>query len=91
MADAHTSRFVISGRVQGVGFRAATRAEAIALGIDGQATNRADGTVEVIAGGEPERIERFARWLGVGPAHAQVERVDRSPYEGKVEPGFRIG
>ena len=91
MAETLIFRFVISGRVQGVGFRAATRAEAVALGIDGQAINRADGTVEVIAKGEPERVERFARWLGVGPSHAQVDRIERSPDRRDVEPGFRIG
>ena len=69
-------RFVVTGRVQGVGFRAATRRRALALELWGWVRNRADGAVEGLAGGAPGRLEDFRRWLHEGPALARVECVD---------------
>ena len=73
------ARFRVAGRVQGVGFRAATRAEGARLGLAVQAGNRADGTVEVTAGGDAGAIEVLARWLQHGPPLARVVRVERLP------------
>ena len=69
----------ISGRVQGVGFRWFVREEARRLGLSGWVTNRADGDVEVKAGGEGSSLERLRRALAVGPTGAEVEAVTDVP------------
>ena len=56
-----TARFLISGRVQGVFFRASTREQALALGLSGVARNLADGRVEVIACGDRQAIDTLDR------------------------------
>ena len=66
----------IHGRVQGVGFRWFAREEARRLGLSGWVTNRPGGEVEVEAGGEALSLERLRRALEVGPAGAQVERIE---------------
>lgn len=73
--------FRIEGRVQGVWFRESTRREAEPLGITGYAKNRADGSVEVLACGEPDALDRLAAWLGNGPPLARVTRVEWSHTE----------
>lgn len=65
----------ISGRVQGVGFRASTRRVANRLGVKGWVKNLADGRVEVVAEGEKDRIEKFIDFLHDGPSMARVENV----------------
>ncbi len=70
-------RFLVSGRVQGVFFRASTREQAQRLGLRGRARNLPDGRVEVLAAGEDDAINALARWLQHGPPMAQVERVIR--------------
>lgn len=67
--------FWISGRVQGVYFRASTRAKALELGLDGWVRNLPDGRVEVLASGEPDGLAQFERWLWQGPERAQVADV----------------
>jgi len=59
-------RFFISGRVQGVSFRAATRKEARRLGLHGYARNLDDGRVEVLAAGSEEALRELERWLHRG-------------------------
>lgn len=71
------ARFVVRGRVQGVGFRAHARAEAVALGLRGHALNRDDGSVEVLAVGGPAAVDALARWLAHGPLLARVDAVER--------------
>ena len=71
------ARFLVSGRVQGVFFRASTREQALALGLCGLARNLADGRVEVIACGDHEAIAMLERWLHEGPPAARVEQVLR--------------
>ena len=83
------ARFVVSGRVQGVGFRYATRAQALAMGVRGHAVNRVDGTVEVLAVGEPGALDALAAWLQRGPDHARVDRVERT--ELAAPPGVGAG
>jgi acylphosphatase len=75
----HRLHVRISGHVQGVGFRWFVREEARRLGLSGWVTNLAGGDVEVTAGGEASSLERLRRALLVGPAGAQVERVDDLP------------
>jgi len=83
------ARFVVSGRVQGVFFRASTRDEALRLGLTGHARNLPDGTVEVVACGDDAALAQLGRWLELGPPLAQVSRVDRSPVDIAVPERFR--
>jgi acylphosphatase len=70
-------RFLVSGKVQGVFFRAATREQALALGLSGHAKNLADGRVEVLAAGDAAALRALERWLWQGPPHADVTEVRR--------------
>ena len=89
MSDA---RFLVSGRVQGVAFRARTRREAEALGLAGHARNLPDGRVEVVVYGEAQAIERLADWLRHGPPLARVDDVTRKAIGDIDAPrGFTIG
>ena len=88
-----TARFLVSGQVQGVGFRASTREQAARLGVRGHACNLADGSVEVLAAGDAAAIDALERWLQVGPPLARVDAVLRSVPAGPPDDfaGFRIG
>lgn len=70
-------RFLVSGRVQGVFFRASTAREALRLGIRGYAANLHDGRVEVVAIGAPAAVEELYCWLQRGPPAARVANVER--------------
>ncbi|MGF1612649.1 MAG: acylphosphatase [Gammaproteobacteria bacterium] len=72
-------RCLVSGRVQGVFFRAATREKAHQLGVDARPTNLPDGRVEVLIRGEPEAVERLRAWLWQGPPAARVDEVQCMP------------
>jgi len=69
-------RCLVSGRVQGVFFRASTQQQARKLGVTGYAKNLADGGVEVLAVGEAAQVEALVQWLWQGPPSAHVTRVD---------------
>lgn len=69
-------RAVVSGEVQGVGFRFHAREQATELGLSGWVRNLDDGTVEVEAEGESGAVERMLAWLGRGPRAARVASVD---------------
>ncbi len=87
-----TSRlFTVHGRVQGVWFRDSTRREAQRLGITGYARNMADGTVEVLACGEPAAVTALQDWLHQGPPMARVIKVDVGESEATDVVGFSIG
>ncbi|MFZ5655713.1 MAG: acylphosphatase [Pseudomonadota bacterium] len=86
------ARFVVSGRVQGVAFRAHARAEALRLGLSGHARNLADGRVDVLAAGDAAALDAFAAWLCNGPPLARVDSVERLPVsDDAVGAGFVIG
>ena len=68
-------RCVISGRVQGVWFRASTQREAQARGLTGWVSNRPDGAVEVLACGPEEGLVDLKVWLWQGPPSSQVAEV----------------
>lgn len=72
-----TLRFIVSGRVQGVGFRAGTRDKAQELGVRGYARNLTDGRVEVLASGSDTALEDLALWLHHGPPMARVDGLER--------------
>jgi acylphosphatase len=68
-------RFLVSGKVQGVFFRASTARTAEQLGLRGYARNLPDGRVEVLAVGTADALESLARWLRQGPPRARVTAV----------------
>jgi acylphosphatase len=84
-------RFVVSGRVQRVGFRYFTAEAAKAEGLGGWVRNLPDGRVEAVAEGEAAAVDRFAARLRGGPPGSRVERVDVEDREPLGQPGsFRI-
>lgn len=83
------ARFLVSGHVQGVFFRASTRQQALRLRLRGHARNLADGRVEVVVAGDEDAIEAMAAWLRQGPPMARVDDVVRSTaVEAEVGDGF---
>lgn len=68
-------RFLVSGHVQGVGYRFFAQDAARREGLHGYVTNLADGRVEAVAEGEAESLERFERALRRGPSRSRVEHV----------------
>ncbi len=76
MADVRQFRAVVRGRVQGVSFRAATVHEGQALGLDGYARNLSDGTVEVVASGDIDALQKLLVFLKKGPPAAHVTGLD---------------
>jgi acylphosphatase len=69
-------RAIVSGRVQGVGFRAEAVSAGRRLGLRGYARNRADGSVEVVAAGEDGALDALLRFLRRGASLGRVERVE---------------
>ena len=81
----HTRRYVVRGRVQGVGFRWFVEREAHTLGVYGWVRNTFDGNVEVLASGSSEQLSNLRRRLQQGPRSARVDEVEESeaqPVEG---------
>ena len=89
MADRRVARrLTVRGRVQGVWFRGWTVDQARRLGLDGWVRNRADGTVEVLAAGRPDAVDRLAALCQVGPPHARVASVDSMAADDPGRTGF---
>ena len=82
---------LISGRVQGVFFRASTRSAAQRLGIDGWARNLPDGRVEVLACGPAEAVSRLRDWLRHGPPGARVTDLECESLPYRHLSGFTTG
>jgi len=87
-SDANTTLckyFLVSGRVQGVFYRASTQETAQRLGLNGWIRNLPDGCVELVACGSPDQLAKIEAWLWQGPAYARVESVQAQ--EVAAEPG----
>jgi acylphosphatase len=84
------ARIIVHGMVQGVFFRASTRDEARRLGLAGWVRNLPDGSVEVLAEGRPEDVERLAAWCRRGPPAARVDNVTVLPAEPAALAGFEV-
>jgi len=82
---------IVSGRVQGVFFRAFTQDTAQALKLTGWVRNLFDGRVEAVFEGEDTNVQSMLEWCKKGPPHAVVKHVDASeePYTGEFR-DFRI-
>ena len=91
MADQVRVHVIVTGRVQGVAFRADARWAAGRAGVTGWVRNRADGTVEAVVEGERAAVERMVAWFHQGSALARVEDVAArwEEYRGEF-PDFRI-
>lgn len=83
-------RAIVTGDVQGVGFRWSAREAAQRLGVTGWARNRLDGTVEAEVEGEPGQVERMLDWLRTGPPGAAVDAVTLSDATPRGDDAFRI-
>jgi acylphosphatase len=81
MPDVTAVRAVVTGRVQGVGYRYATREQAGQLGISGWVRNLPSGQVEVLAQGPGPAVDALIAWLERGPRWASVSRVTAVPVE----------
>lgn len=84
-------RCIVSGRVQGVFFRATTQRKALELNISGWARNLPDGRVEVLACGDEDKVRELQDWLWLGPQHANVTDVNVARVEEQVIKGFSVG
>jgi acylphosphatase len=78
-------RFVVRGRVQGVGFRWFVARQASRLGVVGYARNLDDGSVEVVAQGAPAALDALQLALAKGPALAQVASVENTDFPHQLE------
>ena len=74
----HARRFLVRGRVQGVGFRWFVEREAHLLGVAGWVRNNADGAVEVLAQGTRDQLSALTARLQQGPRAARVDQVEQS-------------
>jgi len=83
-------RAVVSGRVQGVGFRWSARAEAQRLGVAGWVRNLPDGTVEAEFEGDETAVPPMLEWLRHGPAGARVDGVTVTELAGTGDERFEV-
>lgn len=83
-------RCLVGGRVQGVFFRAATREQAVRLGVSGFARNLSDGRVEVMVCGEPAAVAQLRDWLRSGPPSARVTGIACEPLDYQPMTGFAV-
>ncbi len=77
--DPQFCRYLVSGRVQGVFFRASTAEHANSLGLSGRVKNLANGRVEIVAFGDPDKLALLEAWLHHGPPYARVDAVTAEP------------
>ena len=80
----------VTGRVQGVGYRAFAQRMATALKISGHVRNEEDGSVALVISGDDASIRDMIEALRRGPRSASVTQVEGRPWPDPVEPGFRI-
>jgi acylphosphatase len=84
-------KIIITGRVQGVGFRASCQREAAAQGLTGWVSNRWDGAVEALFEGEAAAVDTMVDWCREGPPMAYVSGVEIvTPSDAPLERGFRV-
>lgn len=83
-------KFIVSGLVQGVGFRYHTCHEGIKRGLTGYAKNLMNGDVEVIACGNEQQVDSIHDWLKQGPVSARVDRLVTEVIEVKPYSRFEI-
>jgi acylphosphatase len=84
---------LVSGRVQGVFYRATAAQRARELGLRGYARNLSDGRVEVLACGDPATVQTFIDWLWIGSSASKVTAVEvtDAPLDPQLREGFATG
>lgn len=85
-----THQYVITGKVQGVGYRRFAQKHALAMGLKGWTRNRLDGSVEVMAQGPADQVAAYAQQLQQGPAFGRVEKVQTKTIEKNQFDDFEI-
>lgn len=86
----HTTRYIISGKVQKVGFRNWIRKEAIRRGLHGYTRNLKNKKVVVVVGGNKKTVENFKDVCAKGPSKAKVKNVSELEWESPIKLGFEI-
>ncbi|WKJ90016.1 acylphosphatase [Methylomonas montana] len=82
---------IVKGRVQGVYFRAYTQKQAVKLNVSGFVRNLADGSVEIVASGHREDLQKLVAWCHKGPVLAKVADVMVHPHQASEHfDGFEI-
>ena len=91
MAENIRVHVIISGRVQGVFFRAETQRAAKNFGVFGWVRNKSDGTVEAVFEGDKDTVDAMIAWCHKGSPHSKVTDMDvrREDYSGRFS-GFEI-
>jgi acylphosphatase len=90
MTPDRRAHVVVTGRVQGVFFRASCVREASARGLAGWVRNRRDGSLEAAFEGDPDAVAALVRWCRAGPPGASVDDVDVRDEAPTGERGFRV-
>jgi acylphosphatase len=90
MANEERAHVFVSGRVQGVSFRDATRSQAEQLGLSGWVHNTQDGQVEAVFEGEPDTVQQMIEWCKSGPSSADVEDVSVENEQPENLSGFEV-
>lgn len=83
-------RYIVEGRVQGVGYRYFVMREAASLGVTGFARNLPDGRVEVVGEGGDDALTTFEQRLRQGPSFAEVKNLERAAIPPRSDQGFHI-
>ncbi len=83
-------KFLVKGKVQGVGFRFHTAHEGLKLGLTGYARNQADGSVEVLACGDESQIKVLADWLMIGPRLSRVDSLEQVETQWQTLSDFKM-
>ena len=90
MSDRRHAHVFVSGRVQGVSYRATTREQARDRGVDGWVRNLEDGRVEAVFEGDPAAVEGMVEWCHTGSPRAEVDGVDVEYGDPQGETGFEV-
>ena len=85
-----STRYIVRGRVQGVGFRYFVSRMADAFDITGLVRNMTDGSVEIVATGSPENLRSFREQVEIGPSGARVDRVTAEEIEERRFERFEV-
>ena len=88
--DQRAVHVTVTGRVQGVGFRAWVVWEAQERGLQGWVRNRRDGSVDAVFAGPGAAVEAMLAACRRGPSLAAVSRVQAAPWDGPIDPGFEV-
>lgn len=85
-----TVHLMISGKVQGVFYRASAKEKALELALSGWIKNTTDGSVEATVSGADEAVEAFVAWCRQGPPRAEVQHVSVTPKPDSGLSGFEV-